>query len=109
MLFCISADYTSQALVAMRENPTNRGEVMAKLCEAAGGKCLHFWGTIGNGPGGMAVIDVDANVAPTICGLIASSGSVHNVQMKRLFTMDEIAGFRQRAKQLSSAYRPAGQ
>jgi uncharacterized protein with GYD domain len=109
MLFCISADYTSQALVAMREKPTNRGEVMANLCEAAGGKCLHFWGTIGNGPGAMAVIDVDPSVAPTICGLIASSGSVQNVQMKRLFTMDEITGFRQKAKELSSAYRPAGQ
>jgi hypothetical protein len=57
----------------------------------------------------MAVIDVDPNVAPTICGLVASSGSVQNVQMKRLFTMDEITSFRQKAKELSSAYRPAGQ
>jgi len=109
MLFCISADYTPQALTAMREKPTNRGEAMANLCEAAGGKCLHFWGTIGNGPGGMAIIDVDADVAPTICGLIASSGSVQNVHMKRLFTMQEVTGFRQKAKELSKAYSPAGQ
>jgi hypothetical protein len=57
----------------------------------------------------MAIIDVDADVAPTICGLIASSGSVQNVHMKRLFTMQEVTGFRQKAKELSKAYRPAGQ
>jgi hypothetical protein len=57
----------------------------------------------------MAIIDVDADVAPTICGLIASSGSVQNVHMKRLFTMQEVTGFRQKAKELSKAYSPAGQ
>jgi uncharacterized protein with GYD domain len=108
MLFCISADYTPAALTSMREKPTNRSDVMASLCEAAGGKLVAFYGTITNGPGAMAIIDVDPSVGPAIAGLIASSGAVQNVQTKRLFTMDEVTGFRQKAKELSNAYRPAG-
>jgi uncharacterized protein with GYD domain len=41
MLFCITADYTPQALNAMRENPTtNRREAVERLLEAAGGKVM---------------------------------------------------------------------
>jgi len=38
MLFCLNADYTAQALNAMRENAsTNRAGAVEKLVEAAGG------------------------------------------------------------------------
>ena len=38
MLFCLTAEYTPQALNAMRENPeTNRREATTQLLEAAGG------------------------------------------------------------------------
>ena len=110
MLFCITADYTPTALTAMREKqPANRAEAMATLCEAAGGKLVAFYGTIANGPGAMAIIEVDPGVAPSIAGVIIASGAVTNVQMKRLFTMDETKGFREKAKELSRAYRPPGQ
>ena len=39
MLFCITANYTPQALEAMGKNPnTNRREAVEKLVTAAGGK-----------------------------------------------------------------------
>ena len=38
MLFCLTADYTPQALNAMRENPnTNRQAAVEQLLSAAGG------------------------------------------------------------------------
>jgi hypothetical protein len=48
-------------------------------------------------------------MAPAICGVAVSSGSVQNVQMKRLFTMDEIKGIRQNAAKIRGAYKPPGQ
>ena len=111
MLFCLTVEYTPQALNAMRENPnTNRQEAVTRLLEAAGGRLIDMYGIIGNGPGAMVIFDVpDPTMAPAICGVAVSSGSVQNVQMKRLFTMDEIKGIRQNAAKIRGAYKPPGQ
>jgi uncharacterized protein with GYD domain len=111
MLFCFTGEYTPQALNAMRENPnTNRREAVTQLLEAAGGKVIEMYGTSGNGPGAMVIFDVpDPAMAPAICGVAVSSGSVQNVQLTRLFTMDEVSGIRQKARQLRAAYKPPGQ
>ena len=59
MLFCLTADYTPQALNAMRENPnTNRREAVTQLLEAAGGKLIDMYGISTNGPGAMVIFDV---------------------------------------------------
>jgi len=109
MLLCISADYTPEALTAMINNPSNRQEALGNLCEAAGAKLVAMYGTLTNGPGAMAIIDAEPIVGPAICGVIASSGKVRNVQMTRLFTMDEIAQIRQKRGELTAAYKAPGQ
>lgn len=109
MLFCISADYTPETLVKLRENPTNRAEAMANLCEAAGGKLVAMYGTMRNGPGAMAIVDVAPEIGAVLTGLIASSGAVQNVKATRLFAMEEIHGIRQKAKELAGSYKAPGQ
>lgn len=111
MLFCLTAEYTPQALNAMRENPdTNRQTAVQQLLEAAGGKLVAMYGRVGNGPGVMVIFDVpDPQMAPAVCGVAVSAGSIQNVQMSRLLTMEEIAGVRQKARQIRSAYKPPGQ
>jgi uncharacterized protein with GYD domain len=111
MLFCLTADYTPQALNAMRENPnTNRQVAVEQLLSAAGGKLVAMYGRATNGPGVMLIFDVtDPAMAPAISGVAVSAGTIQNVQMTRLFTMDEIAGIREKAKQIRSAYKPPGQ
>jgi len=111
MLFCISADYTPAALVAMRNNPnTNRREAVSQLVEAAGGKIVDMYGTIRNGPGAILIIDVsDPQAAPVICGVIKSSGAVENVQMNRLLVMDEIVQIRTKAAEIAGSYKSPGQ
>jgi len=110
MLFCINADYTAQALTALRANPVNRQDAFSRLVEEAGGKVVVFYGTIADGPGVLTIFDVpDPNLGPAICGIIKSSGALENVTMKRLFTMDEVSGFRKRAAQLAGAYKAPGQ
>jgi uncharacterized protein with GYD domain len=111
MLFCLTADYTPQALNAMRENPnTDRRAAVEELIAAAGGKLIAMYGRAANGPGAMVIFDVpDPAMAPAMCGVAVSSGSVQNVELTRLFTMEEITGIRQKARQIYSAYKPPGQ
>ena len=111
MLFCLTAEYTPQALNAMRENPnTDRRDAVNKLLEAAGGKVIDMYGVSANGPGVMVIFDVpDPAMAPAISGVAVSSGSVQNAKLTRLFTMDEIKGIRQNAAKIRGAYKPPGQ
>jgi hypothetical protein len=42
-------------------------------------------------------------------GVAVSAGSVQNVELTRLFTMEEITDIRQKARRIYSAYKPPGQ
>jgi len=111
MLFCLTADYTPQALNAMRENPnTNRQAAVEQLLSAAGGKVVAMYGRATNGPGVMVIFDVtDPAMAPAISGVAVSAGTIHHVELTRLFTMEEVKGIRERAGKLRGAYKPPGQ
>src|SRR3954467_2615824 len=81
MLFCFTADYTPQALNAMRENPnTNRQAAVEQLLAAAGGKLVSMYGKASSGPGVMLVFDVtDPAMAPAVTGVAVSAGTIQNV------------------------------
>src|SRR5204862_8006855 len=105
MLFCLTAEYTPQALNAMRENPNSdrRGAVEQVLADADG-KLVAMYGRASNGPGVMVIFDVpDPAMAPAISGVAMSAGSIQNVELTRLFTMEEITDIRQKARQLRGA------
>ena len=110
MLFCLTGNYTPQALAAARENPTNRKEAAGKLIEAAGGKLIEFYHTIGTGPGGLIIFDVpDPQMAAAITSVVVSGGAVHNVTLTRLYTVEEVAEIRPKANQIRPAYKAPGQ
>lgn len=109
MLFCITANYTPQALTAMRENPSNRTEAVERLLAAAGGKLVSLYGTIAEGPGVLTIIDVDPMVAPSIMGVATSAGTFHNVRLQRLYSQEELVGIRQKARELQGSYKAPGQ
>jgi uncharacterized protein with GYD domain len=111
MLFCITGEYTPQALNAMRENPnTDRRAAVEQLLEAAGGKLVSIYGRASNGPGVLVIFEVDdPAMAPAMCGVAVSAGAIQNIELTRLFTMEEIADIRQKAGRIRSAYKPPGQ
>jgi uncharacterized protein with GYD domain len=110
MLFCLTAEYTPQALTAMRENPTtNRAEATSQLLEAAGGKLVSFYGRVNNGPGAMVIFEIDPAHAPAVLSLAVSSGSIQNARMERLLTQEEIVATRRKAAELRGAYKQPGQ
>ena len=110
MLYFISANYTPKAMQAMAKNPnTNRRDAMEKLVAAAGGKLVAMYGTMVDGPGAMAIIDVDPGVGAPIAAVVASSDGVHNVKTQRLFTMDEVIAIRKKRVELQASYKPPGE
>jgi uncharacterized protein with GYD domain len=110
MHFCLTAQYTPQALNSIMDNPaTNRYEAAKGLIESAGGKLISMYSTAADGPGVMVIFDVpDPNTAPAMTGILVASGAAHNVTLTRLWTQDEIKHVRQKASQLRGAYKPPG-
>jgi hypothetical protein len=74
----------------MRENKSiNRHNAVEQLVKAAGGKFVEMYGTMTDGPGALAIIDVDPVAAAAITDTVASSDGVKNVKMMRLWSQDE--------------------
>lgn len=110
MHFCLTAQYTPQALNSIMDNPaTSRYEAAKGLIESAGGTLISMYSTAAEGPGIMVIFDVpDPNAAPAMTGIFVASGAAHNVTLTRLWTQDEIKPVRQKASQLRGAYKPPG-
>ena len=97
MLFCVTAQYTPEALRAMRENPnTDRRQAANQLAEAAGGKVVSFYFTISDGPGAHVIFDVEPQMAAAMMGIATASGMYRNMKMNRLYTAEEVADIRAR-------------
>ena len=108
MHFCLTGQYTPQALNGMMDNPTvSRYEAAKKLIEAAGGKLISMYSTPADGPGVMVIFDVaDPGAAPAISGVVVAAGALHNVKLTRLMTQDEVMQVREKASQLRGVYKP---
>lgn len=110
MHFCMTGQYTPQALNSIMDNPkVSRYEAAKNLIEAAGGKLISMYSTPADGPGVLVIFDVpDPSAAPAISGVVVASGALHHVQLKRLFTQEEIVPVREKASQLRGIYKPPG-
>jgi len=110
MHFCLTGQYTPRALNNILENPTqNRYEAAKKLVEAAGGKLISMYSMAAEGPTVMTIFDVpDPSMAAAISGIVVAAGTLQNVELKRLFTQEEILQVRQKAAKLRTAYTPPG-
>ena len=107
MLYFISANYTPKAMQAMAKKPnTNRRDEFEKLVKAAGGKVVAMYGTMVDGPGSMAIVDVDPGVGAAVAAVIASSDGICNVKTQRLFSMEEVIGIQKKRIELQKSYSP---
>jgi len=110
MLFCITANFTPKALNAIRQNPkSNQRDSVEQLVKAAGGKLVAMYGTMTEGPGALAIIDVDPISAAAITGTLASSDGFQNIKMARLWTQEEVTASREKRVQLHGSYKAPGQ
>lgn len=109
MLFSITANYTAKALNAMGENPTtDRRAAFEKLVNAAGGKLVGLYFTTSEGPGVLAIIDVEATAAAAIVGTVAATDSARDIKMTRLWSNDEVIAVRKKRVELQASYKAPG-
>ncbi len=110
MLFCITAQYTPQALNSMLDDPTtNRLEAVKQLLEAADAELVSMYSTVAEGPGAMVIFNVsDPTVASSIAGVVVAGGGVQNLKLTRLLSPDEVATVREKGRQIRGAYKAPG-
>ena len=111
MLFCITAQYTPQAISAMFDDPnTNRAVAISNLLEAAGAKLVHlyFYPADGEGPGALVIFEADPAAAAPIAAIAWAGGGLQKIKLTRLLTNDEVRANQQKARQIRSAYKPPG-
>ena len=110
MLFCITAQYTPEAINGMLEDPTtNRAEAIKQLLEAAGGRLVSMYSTVAEGPGVLVIFEVDdPEAAPAMAGVAVAGGGVQNLKFMRLMTPDEVANVRQKGREIRGAYKAPG-
>jgi len=110
MHFCMTGQYTPNALNGIMDNPeVSRYEAAKKLTESAGGKLISMYSTATEGPGVMIIVDMpEPDAAATVTGLAVAAGTLQNVKLTRLFTPDEIRAVRDRAIKLRASYKAPG-
>ncbi len=110
MLFCITAQYTPQALNSMLDDPTtNRAEAVKQMIEAAGGKLVSIYSTASEGPGVLVIFDVDdPDAALAMAGVAVAGGGVQNLKFTRLMAPDEVSKVREKGREIRGAYKPPG-
>ena len=110
MLFCITAQYTPQALNGMLDDTTTkRLEAIKQLLEAAGAELISMYSMAADGPGVLLIFDTpDPDMAPSIAGVAVAGGGVQNLKLTRLWTPDEIATVREKGRQIRGAYKAPG-
>jgi hypothetical protein len=94
----------------MREmsNPNRQGAI-EEVLSAIGGTLVAVYGKSTTGPGVLVIFDVpEPGFGPAMSGVAVSSGAFQNVELTRLFTMEEVAGIREKARKIHGVYRPPG-
>ena len=111
MHFCFTAQYTSEAINAMLDDPTahRAPEAIKKLLRTAGAKLVSLYSYPAEGPGVMLIFDVpDPEMAAAIAGVAFAGGAIQNVKLTRLLTQDELKSIQQKGRKLLASYEAAG-
>ncbi|MDC0657843.1 GYD domain-containing protein [Leisingera sp. SS27] len=106
--FIVTGNYTSSAMKAMIENPSDREAAARALVEAAGGKLETFYLTTGDHDFAIKVTIDD--ISGLLAGLLATgaSGAVSNLRTVRAFTSDEFTEIQKKAGSIAGAYKAPG-
>ena len=110
MLFCLTAQYTPEAISGMLDDPaTNRLEAVKQTLKAAGAELVSMYSTVENGPGVLVIFDApDPDIGPAIAGVAVAGGGVQNLKFTRLWTPEDVATVREKGRQIRAAYKPPG-
>ena len=110
MLFCFTATYAPQAVHALLAAPaTDRREAVVQLLDAVGGTLHGMYSTDSDGLGVLVIFETpNPYSGPALAAVVSGTGTLENVKLTRLLTLEEMLGVHHEAAKLRAAYRPAG-
>lgn len=98
--------FTSSSVQRMMENPSDRGAVVSKLAESAGGRMVAYYLMFGDWDG-MVIIDApDSDAAAAVSMAVRASGGFERLETHELIETSALPGILERAKGLT--YSPPG-
>lgn len=106
--FIVTGCYTSTAMKAMIDKPSDREAAARAIVEAAGGTLESFYLTTGDNDFSIKVTIDD--VTDLLAGLLVTgaSGAVCNLKTIRAFTAEEFMAMQTKAGKIAGAYKAPG-
>jgi uncharacterized protein with GYD domain len=99
---------SSGAIAGSMDTPTNREEVVERLCQEAGGHLESYYWMFGDYDG-FAVVEVpDSRAAAAISLTVSSTGACNSVSTHELISGAELNDRLAEAKRLSAVYTAPG-
>lgn len=99
--------YTPNAIKAIVEGDTDREEVARKVCEAAGGKLIGFYGLIGQEHHVAMIADMPSVSEYIGTVLVATmGGAIESFKTIPMYSNDEMHKARDTYKKVKGSYAP---
>lgn len=98
--------FTSGTVKGLMERPSDRGAIVARLCEAAGGRMESYYLMFGSWDGFVVFEAPDSAAAAAISLAVNSTGAFADLETHELLETEAMAGIF--AKAGSLAYTPPG-
>ncbi|MBV8767035.1 MAG: GYD domain-containing protein [Hyphomicrobiales bacterium] len=108
MHWYLAGNYTSAAMKALGEKPSDRHAAATKLVTAGGGKLISFYRTAAEGPGVLIIFEADPITAVAINGIVVAGGALTNIKFMRLWDDEEVKSIRKKRAEIEGAYKPPG-
>ena len=108
MHWYLSGNYTSAAMKALGQKPSDRQAAAKKLITAGGGKLISFYRTVSEGPGVLIIFEADPITAVAVNAVAVAGGALTNVKFTRLWTNEEVMAIRKKRAEIEGAYKPPG-
>ena len=101
--------YSKEAVKGLVSKPENRIEAVRPLIEAAGGKLIDAYYTLGDSDG-IIITEFPADVdALTVSMAVGSTGAIADISTTTLIQIDDAVKAAEKAGMLAGAYRAPGQ
>lgn len=108
-IYITQGRYTDRAVKGMVDHPEDRAPAVAALIEAAGGKMLAYYVTLGEYDF-LIVSEGDPNRSDYLAGLMVAgaTGGVANLTTTVAFTTAEAKSAMEKANAIRAGFQPAG-
>jgi uncharacterized protein with GYD domain len=101
--------YSKEAVKGLVSKPENRIEAVRPLIEAAGGKLIDAYYTLGDSDG-IIITEFPTDVdALTVSMAVGSTGAIADISTTTLIQIDDAVKAAEKAGMLTGAYRAPGQ